>query len=112
MAILQQSCLEFIRNELNTQIPEYSNYAYIAPEEAAFPFLTVSALSSISNFTFGSNLETIRIQISFFDNNPSAEGSGIVMDRLTTIFHNKQLIIPVPDKGCSIKLVCSHKSNE
>lgn len=110
MAILQQSVLEYVRTELNAHFPTISNYAYIAPQEATYPFITVSALSSTSDFTFGQNLETIRLQVSIFDNNPSPTVSSDLMDQISTLLHRATVVIP--QKGCSIKLVCTHKNNE
>jgi hypothetical protein len=110
MAILQQSVLEYCRAQLSQHYPQYANYPYIAPQEAVYPFLTVSALSSTTSFTFGKNLEFIRVQISIFDNNSSAQLSTELMDGITNLFHRANIVIP--GKGCSIKLVCTHKDNE
>jgi len=110
MAILQQSCLEYVRSELTAHFPTYQNYAYIAPQEAVYPFMTVSALSSTSSFTFSQNLEFIRIQISIFDNSSSATSTATMMDNITDLFHRAQ--VTIPSKGCSINLICTHKTNE
>jgi len=108
--ILGEQILRLVRTRLATISALTDSYPYMAPDEAVHPFATISQVSTVPYYTFTTNMEDIRVQVSVFDDNPTPQ-------RVVTILNDieRDLVrqhYPMPDEDDGVNEVCCHKSNE
>ena len=102
--ILTKLVLKTIKAELDAL--GYSNYLYVAPQDAVYPFVTFFPVSDTIEYTFGQVLEYINIQLTIY-----SEGSDC-LPLLTMSQAIEEAMDELSASEGGYTIFCTHRTNE
>ena len=83
-----------------------TNYLYLAPEEAAYPFVTYFMVSCSTEYTFSHVIEDVNIQVSIYDNKRDVSDIIAIANDIETAFEEFN------SNDGSNYIICTHKEQE
>ena len=105
--------LQFVKRQLNQEFGAGQNWLDVAPQEATYPFITYSLISTVPTWTFAPFLETCRIQITVFTDSQDSTDLVRLVDRVKQHFHRIERLNPYVNPGTKqMKLICVKKADE
>jgi len=84
----------------------YSNYLYIAPQSASYPFVTYFPIANEIEYTFGQVIEDVNIQLSIF------VAQANVADMLDMAQAIEETFDEIQASEGGYDIFCTHRTNE